>query len=172
MCTHACSVTSVVPDTLQPCILQPTRLLCPWDSPSKNTRVGFHALLRGSSQPRDQSRISCITGGFLTTEPLRKPLSLIIDVKSVSTPMGLNSKCRQNLFTSPITCRATNPVKFPSRPVCVTAHFCPCSPLPQSQCNSQCKLVKGLCPLRCPEIHQDITQRKGQSPHNRLQGPR
>ena len=24
-----------------------TRLLCPWDSPDKNTRVGFHALLQG-----------------------------------------------------------------------------------------------------------------------------
>ena len=27
--------------------LQPTRLLCPWDSPVKNTGVGCHALLRG-----------------------------------------------------------------------------------------------------------------------------
>ena len=27
--------------------LQPTRLLCPWDSPGKNTRVGCHALLQG-----------------------------------------------------------------------------------------------------------------------------
>ena len=27
--------------------LQPTRLLCPWDSPSKNTGVGCHALLWG-----------------------------------------------------------------------------------------------------------------------------
>ena len=27
--------------------LQSTRLLCPWDSPSKNSRVGCHALLQG-----------------------------------------------------------------------------------------------------------------------------
>ena len=27
--------------------LQPTRFLCPWDSPGKNTGVGFHALLAG-----------------------------------------------------------------------------------------------------------------------------
>ena len=26
--------------------LKPTRLLCPWDSPGKNTRVGCHALLQ------------------------------------------------------------------------------------------------------------------------------
>ena len=25
----------------------PTRLLCPWDSPGKNTAVGCHALLQG-----------------------------------------------------------------------------------------------------------------------------
>ena len=33
--------------------LQPTRLLCPWDSPGENAGVGCHALLQGSSQPRD-----------------------------------------------------------------------------------------------------------------------
>ena len=27
--------------------LQPARLLCPWDSPGKNTEVGCHALLQG-----------------------------------------------------------------------------------------------------------------------------
>ena len=29
--------------TLQPCGLQPARLLCPWNSPAKNTGVGCHA---------------------------------------------------------------------------------------------------------------------------------
>ena len=33
--------------TLWPCGLQPTTLLCPWDSPGQNTRVGCHALLHG-----------------------------------------------------------------------------------------------------------------------------
>ena len=33
--------------TLQPYELQPARLLCPWDSPGKNTGVGCHALLQG-----------------------------------------------------------------------------------------------------------------------------
>ena len=28
---------------------RPTRLVCPWDSPGKNTRVGCHSLLQGSS---------------------------------------------------------------------------------------------------------------------------
>ena len=32
---------------LQPYGLLPTRLLCPWDSPGKNTGVGCHVLLQG-----------------------------------------------------------------------------------------------------------------------------
>ena len=37
--------------TLQPYRLWPARLLCPWDSPGKNTTVGYHAFSRGSSNP-------------------------------------------------------------------------------------------------------------------------
>ena len=40
-----CQVTSVVSDSLRPHELQPARLLCPWDSPGKNTGVSCHALL-------------------------------------------------------------------------------------------------------------------------------
>ena len=47
--------------TLRPHGLQPTRLLCPWDFPGKNTGVGCHACLKGSSQPRDQTPVSCIS---------------------------------------------------------------------------------------------------------------
>ena len=34
-------------DSLRPHGLSPTRLLCPWDSPGKNTGVGCHFLLQG-----------------------------------------------------------------------------------------------------------------------------
>ena len=44
LCVLSCSVVS---DSLQPCGLEPARLLCPWDSPGKNTGVGCHALLQG-----------------------------------------------------------------------------------------------------------------------------
>ena len=43
---HACQVASVVSDSVRPHGLQPTRLLCPWDSPGKNTGVGCHFLLQ------------------------------------------------------------------------------------------------------------------------------
>ena len=36
---------SVMPDSLRPHGLQPTRLLCPWDFPGKDARVGCHFLL-------------------------------------------------------------------------------------------------------------------------------
>ena len=45
MCVR--QVTSVVSDSLCPHELQPSRLLCPWDFPSKNTGVGCCALLQG-----------------------------------------------------------------------------------------------------------------------------
>ena len=42
VCTCALSCVS-----LQPCGSWPTRLLCPWDSPGKNTGEGCHFLLQG-----------------------------------------------------------------------------------------------------------------------------
>ena len=38
---------SVMSDSLWPRRLEPPRLLCPWDSPGKNTGVGCPALLQG-----------------------------------------------------------------------------------------------------------------------------
>ena len=35
------------PNLLRPHELEPTRLLCPWDFPVKNTRVGSHFLFQG-----------------------------------------------------------------------------------------------------------------------------
>ena len=45
---HACSVTSVMSDSLQSYGPWPTRLLCPWHSPGKNTGVSCHVLLQGT----------------------------------------------------------------------------------------------------------------------------
>ena len=38
----------VVPDSLRPRGLQPTRPLCPWDSPGKDNGVVCHFLLQGA----------------------------------------------------------------------------------------------------------------------------
>ena len=45
-CCCCCYVTSVVSDSVRPHKWQPTRFLCPWDSPGKNTGVGCHFLLQ------------------------------------------------------------------------------------------------------------------------------
>ena len=45
MLTESCC--SVMSKSLRPHALQPTRLLCPQDSPGKNTGVGCHVLLQG-----------------------------------------------------------------------------------------------------------------------------
>ena len=47
VCIRAQSVTSVMSNSLRPFRLWPAKLLCPWDSPGKNTVVGCHALLQG-----------------------------------------------------------------------------------------------------------------------------
>ena len=41
-----CQVASVISNSLRPHEWQPTRFLCPQDSPGKNTGVGYHALLQ------------------------------------------------------------------------------------------------------------------------------
>ena len=45
-CLHACYVASVVSDSVRPHGQQPTKLLCPRDSPGKITGVGCHFLLQ------------------------------------------------------------------------------------------------------------------------------
>ena len=56
MCLNLCSagvlplpffVCQLLHPTLRPHGLLPTRLLCPWDSPGKNTGMGGHSLLQG-----------------------------------------------------------------------------------------------------------------------------
>ena len=63
-CVHACccQVASVVSDSVRPHGLQPTRLLCLWDSPGKNTGVGCHFLLQ-CMKVESESEVtqSCLT---------------------------------------------------------------------------------------------------------------
>ena len=48
ICCCCCKVASGVSDSVWPHRWQPTRLLCPWDSPGKNTGVVCHFLLQSS----------------------------------------------------------------------------------------------------------------------------
>ena len=64
---------SVVSDSLQPCGLQPARLLCPWNSPGKNTGVDCHSLLHGifPTQGSDTGLLHCRQIPLLS-EPMEK----------------------------------------------------------------------------------------------------
>ena len=49
-------------DSVKPHGLQPTRLLCPWDSPGKNTGVGCHFLLQYMKvKSEGEASQSCLT---------------------------------------------------------------------------------------------------------------
>ena len=52
-----CSVASVMSGSLRTYGLSPTRILCPWGSPGKDTGVGCHFLSR-ESRPRYQTHVS------------------------------------------------------------------------------------------------------------------
>ena len=54
------SKREVVQLCLTLCDPMDTRLLRPWDFLGKSTGVGCLFLLQGTSQPRDQTQVSCI----------------------------------------------------------------------------------------------------------------
>ena len=68
--------------TLQSHGQQPTRLLCPWDSLSKNTGVG------GSSPPRDRTWVSCTAGGFFTNWAAREAPGNIHQPRPQNIPLS------------------------------------------------------------------------------------
>ena len=65
--------------TVRPYGLEPARLLCPWDSPGKDTGVCCHALLQGifSIHPGIELVSPALASGFFTTDATGEgPLSL------------------------------------------------------------------------------------------------
>ena len=101
VCIAACYVASVVSDSVQHYGLQPTRLLCPWDSPGKDTGGDCRSLLQGIFLTQESNpHLFCLLnwqGGFFTTsatweavnhqeqtlDPLSSPPQGYISVRSV-----------------------------------------------------------------------------------------
>ena len=70
---ESCASCSVVPDSLWPHGLQPARLLCPWDSPGKNTGAGCRASSRGSSFTQGSNQVvSYMAGRFFNVWATRE----------------------------------------------------------------------------------------------------
>ena len=74
VCVHACACVrahacSVMPNSLWPYGLYPTRLPCSWDSPNKNIGVGCHFFSLGIFLA--QGSVSCLLLGRQILYPLR-----------------------------------------------------------------------------------------------------
>ena len=76
-------------DSLWPYGLWPSRLLCPWDSPGKNTRVGCHTLFHGIS-PTQGSNL-CLLGLLLwqCTTPWFQPAKALTSSVQWLSPVQL-----------------------------------------------------------------------------------
>ena len=57
-----CGSQSVPSDSLQPNAVYPARLLCPWNSPGKNSGV------YPFSRPRNWTQVSCTADRFFTSQ--------------------------------------------------------------------------------------------------------
>ena len=60
LCVHACSAAQSCPTLCNPMDCKPTRLLCLWNFPGKNSGVAAISSSRESSPPRDRTHVSCI----------------------------------------------------------------------------------------------------------------
>ena len=70
-----CVSRPVMSDSVRPHGVEPTRLLCPWNSPGKNTGVGSHSFLQGIFLTQELSL------GFLHCRQILYHLSLIDPLK-------------------------------------------------------------------------------------------
>ena len=81
---RACKAIPVISASLRPCGMEPTRLLCPWDSPGKNTGVGCHVLLQGILSNAGIEPVSlrspALASGFFTTSDTRMTYTRISQV--------------------------------------------------------------------------------------------
>ena len=79
------------------------------NSPGKNTWVGCHALLSGSSQPRDLSQVSCTAGGFFTVWVTRELYIKDITDKNLLYSRGNSTQFSEIAF---IFFKEKNPLKI------------------------------------------------------------
>ena len=66
MISLMCLVTQLFPTLCDPMDCSPPGFSVHGDSPGKSPGVGCHALLQGIFQPRNQTQVSHIAGGFFT----------------------------------------------------------------------------------------------------------
>ena len=65
----------------------------PWNSPGQNTGVGSLSLLQGLFQPRDQTQVSSIAGGFFTSWATREARMYANPCPALCNPIGCSPPC-------------------------------------------------------------------------------
>ena len=82
-------------DSLWPHVVWPTRLLCPWDSPGKNTGVGCHSFIRGifPTQRLNLGLLYCRQILYGLSHTVRKIQSVAMDINYSTLSTTLTSIC-------------------------------------------------------------------------------
>ena len=103
---------SIVSDSLRPHGWKPTRLLCPWDSPGKNSGASCHFLLQGNLPDPGIEPVSpaspALAGGFCPTESLGKMVQCVSIISSKfkshirSWSLGTTVQTNESLMRSSI----------------------------------------------------------------------
>ena len=84
--------------------LDPTRLLCPWNSPGKNTELCSFSLPQGIFPIWDGTRVFCTVGIFFTTEPSGKPQNCNCSFQTWFFCRGISVSHQRNVAKGPNPC--------------------------------------------------------------------
>ena len=91
VCVCVCVNCSVISDSLQPHGWYPTRLLCPCDSPGKNTGVGCHSLLKRLFPTQESNLgVAALQADSLPSGPSEIIKSFGLLQKSYSTSINMH----------------------------------------------------------------------------------
>ena len=89
---------------------EPTRLLCPWDPPGKNTGVGCHSLLQGIFQTQGSNlqllRLLHWQAGSLPLVPPRKPVQVprpLFTASATSQEVNIQDSSSQGKALTPVS---------------------------------------------------------------------
>ena len=97
-----CVSRSVVSDSLRPHRLQPARLLCPWDSPGKNTGVDCHNILQRifPTQGLNPGLLHCrqILYCLSYREVLKKEIVIFIFIYHFAIHLKLTQHCKAIVY--------------------------------------------------------------------------
>ena len=107
---------SVVSDSLRPHGLQPTRLLCPWDSPGKNTGVSCHFFLRKIFP--DQGLNLCLL--HWQAEPLGKPPNSMLTNTNLKLIKLYNPFNNSNMIFTLEACLKTSTTTLTGKPAVIS----------------------------------------------------